>query len=476
MPESYNYFKEDVKEFIIDKLPLNSKILDIGPGIGTYSQLLRDVGYKMDAIEIFKPYIKKFNLEDKYDNVYHGDILDLKIKNLDYDFYILGDVLEHIKVNRAKKLINDIVNSGKHCLVAIPYSMEQGEVNGNKYETHHQPDLTKELMKKRYPKLTHLFSNPQYGYYINKELDPNRVDRAYVLHCNENYAGVAAMCAKSIKKHSDYPIIVYLVDSDKYIDVDGVSTYKWEAKVNPIHNYNVTENGNYYIDRNDSSLYDLLIQKPLIVKHALDNFARCVAYIDCDSIATKYVDNIFDYESEHPMFAEGPFDYLHINGRGGAWERSDLSTTLEHPVCEIFKIDQYRRLDKRYRNSGYFLVNTLHKKFLNEWYWMCINPTILSNPTYYCPFHEEGTLNPLLWDKHIYDGLPLIYVNIVNDKDTIDEVNKIDFDGIDQDLGSNYIHNNWFKVPGNKNRLLFYHGEKRPKVMGEMIEKLGKLN
>jgi hypothetical protein len=107
---------------------------------------------------------------------------------------------------------------------------------------------------------------------------------------------------------------------------------------------------------------------------------------------------------------------------------------------------------------------------------MCINPTILSNPTYYCPFHEEGTLNPLLWDKHIYDGLPLIYVNIVNDKDTIDEVNKIDFDGIDQDLGSNYIHNNWFKVPGNKNRLLFYHGEKRPKVMGEMIEKLGKLN
>ena len=55
MPESYNYFKNDVKEFIIDKLPLNSKILDIGPGVGTYSKLLRDAGYKIDAIEIFKP-------------------------------------------------------------------------------------------------------------------------------------------------------------------------------------------------------------------------------------------------------------------------------------------------------------------------------------------------------------------------------------------------------------------------------------
>ena len=48
--------------------------------------------------------------------------------------------------------------------------MEQGEVYGNKYETHQQTDLTKELMLERYPQLSHLFSNHNYGYYVNKGL------------------------------------------------------------------------------------------------------------------------------------------------------------------------------------------------------------------------------------------------------------------------------------------------------------------
>ena len=170
MPESFNYFKEDVKDYIVRRIPSEAKILDVGPGVGTYSDLLRDVGYKMDAIEIFGPYIEKYDLESKYDTVVEGDVLDLKINHLDYNFYILGDVLEHIKVDKAKRLIDDIINSGAHCLVAIPYTMEQGEVFGNKYETHQQTDLTKELMLERYPQLSHLFSNHNYGYYINKGL------------------------------------------------------------------------------------------------------------------------------------------------------------------------------------------------------------------------------------------------------------------------------------------------------------------
>jgi len=302
------------------------------------------------------------------------------------------------------------------------------------------------------------------------------VNKAYILHCNENYIDVATMCAKSIQKYSNHLIIVYVINSTKQIPLDRVITFPWKNDATTEIDYLNEENGNYYINRNDSSLYNLLIQKPLIAQDALKRYAKTIAYIDCDSIATKYVDNIFNYESKYPMFAEGPFDYLHFNGRGGAWDRDNLSTTLEHPICEIFKIDQYRRLDKRYRNTGYFVVNQSHIPFLKEWYEMCINPIILENPTYYCPYHEEGTLNPLLWDKHIYEGLPLIYVNVLNDKDTIDEVEKINFDGVDQDLGSNYLHDNWFKVPGSKDRLLFYHGEKRPEIMEKMIKKLGNLN
>ena len=47
------------------------------------------------------------------------------------------------------------------------------------------------------------------------------------------------------------------------------------------------------------------------------------------------------------------YDYLLINGRGGAASRKDLSTTLEHPACELFNVNQYVR--QKYRQTGYFV-------------------------------------------------------------------------------------------------------------------------
>ena len=72
------------------------------PGLGTYSDLLRSLGYRMDAVEIYSPYIDKYGLRAKYDNVYCKDILEFDFSQ--YDFIILGDVLEHIlyKLERLK--------------------------------------------------------------------------------------------------------------------------------------------------------------------------------------------------------------------------------------------------------------------------------------------------------------------------------------------------------------------------------------
>tara|TARA_R110000744_G_scaffold288_2_gene1118 strand:+ start:296 stop:1723 length:1428 start_codon:yes stop_codon:yes gene_type:complete len=474
MPKSYQFYKHEIRDFIVENLPMGSKILDVGPGVGTYSNLLSSCGYQMDCIEIFEPYIKEYNLKEKYENVIHGNILDLNLKGLDYDFIILGDVLEHINIKDAQSLIEGLTSVGIPCLVAIPYEMEQEESHGNIYETHLQPDLTHPIMIERYPDLVRVIFNKYYGYYVSKEFD-KRQDKAYVLHCNKKYFKIASLCAQSIRQHSDIPIFIYLINSNLKVKVKDVTTINWKIPIKDPNKYISKSNGNFYIDRSDNDVYNLLIQKPLIVKDVINKYARAVAYIDSDSVATKYVDNIFNYESDTPMFAEGPFDYLIINGRGGADERSNLSTTLEHPVCELFNIDQYRRLDKRYRNSGYFVVNTNHKSFLDEWYWMCINPIILKEPHYFCPFHEEGTLNPLLWDKHIYTGLPLIYVNVINNKDTIKEVNNINLYGENKeysDLGDNYVNDNWFKIPGSKDRLLFYHGEKRVNEINKMIKKL----
>ena len=118
MPYSFEFFKNDVTNWVKDNIPTHKRVLDVGPGVGTYSNLLRESGYHIDAVEIYEPYIAKYDLLEKYDNVYVEDILNFSIK--DYDFIILGDVLEHIPEKEAVDLIEKIIDLGKECLVAVP--------------------------------------------------------------------------------------------------------------------------------------------------------------------------------------------------------------------------------------------------------------------------------------------------------------------------------------------------------------------
>ena len=165
MPYSYSLFKDQVRDHIVDNFPKHTKFLDVGAGSGTYGRMLKPHYEKVDALEIFPEYIKMFKLEEVYNKIHIGDILEFSF--LEYDYIIMGDILEHLSIKDAKELIKKITHSGKKCLVAIPYTMEQGEVNGNIYETHLQPDLTHEVFLFRYPMMKELYRNHEYGYYIN---------------------------------------------------------------------------------------------------------------------------------------------------------------------------------------------------------------------------------------------------------------------------------------------------------------------
>ena len=224
--------------------------------------------------------------------------------------------------------------------------------------------------------------------------------------------------------------------------------------------------------RSSSEINNILIQKPLIAKHAIENFADVVAYVDSDSIATPYVENIFNYYNSdeiYPYFTQGIYDFLHYNGRGGAMDPNDLSTTLEHPMSELFRLNQYNRINHFYRQTGYFVAGKNNIDFLQEWYWMCNHPTVLKDTSFYAPFHEETVLNPLLWDREFYNGLPLVYVN--GTLETIDEIySNLEFTGKTQNVRQ------WLKLPAKKEELLFFHGEKRIDIMNKMIIKIKQLN
>jgi len=165
MPYSYDYFKIEVGKHLVKSFPPSTKILDVGAGSGKYGAMLRFWFNDIDALEIFEPYIEQFKLNEIYNNVHIGNIIDFDISI--YDYIIMGDILEHLSVENAHDLLSKIHLLGKKCLVAIPYTMEQGEVNGNIYEKHLQSDLTHDVFLFRYPMMKELYRNHEYGYYIN---------------------------------------------------------------------------------------------------------------------------------------------------------------------------------------------------------------------------------------------------------------------------------------------------------------------
>jgi cyclopropane fatty-acyl-phospholipid synthase-like methyltransferase len=165
MPYSYSKYKKEVQQLILQHIKPDSVILDVGAGSGSYADLLYPY-YSIDGIEIFENYISMFYLETKYKNVIRGNILDYDFDV--YDFLIMGDVLEHMTVEDAQWILKKIEENGQSVLVAVPYMFEQGEEYGNKHETHLQPDLTPELMAKRYPHLKLVYGDSNYGYYVNQ--------------------------------------------------------------------------------------------------------------------------------------------------------------------------------------------------------------------------------------------------------------------------------------------------------------------
>jgi len=168
MPYSTGYFKTETKDYILKNYPKDVRILDVGAGCGTYSDLLKPLGYtNIDCVEVFPEYVSQFNLKEKYNNVFIGDITKLTLDFNNYDLIIFGDVLEHITLSESKKLLEKI--NEKSILIGIPFESPQGEHFGNIYETHLQPDLTLINFIEEYRGFHPISVRFDYGIFINKQ-------------------------------------------------------------------------------------------------------------------------------------------------------------------------------------------------------------------------------------------------------------------------------------------------------------------
>lgn len=145
MPYSSESGKQYIKD-VVKKLQPQS-ILDIGAGSGTYRELLKDDCAPKafwHGVEIWRPYIEKFDLFNRYDVVTIADACEYDFPR-EYDLCILGDVLEHMEKDKAVALFAKMRKICKTVIVSIPVGhYPQDEFEGNPYERHVTDNWTKE--------------------------------------------------------------------------------------------------------------------------------------------------------------------------------------------------------------------------------------------------------------------------------------------------------------------------------------------
>ena len=160
---SYYFGKDIVCAWIRKNFSAGTEILDVGACDGIWRQLLPE--YTMDAVEIHGPNADRLH---GYRKVFRRDVDGLDYEH--YDLIIFGDVIEHMDVPTAQKVLKYASERCKDMIVAVPFEYPQGELYGNPWERHLQADLTPKIFAERYPDLEVLHdTGARYCFYHKKQ-------------------------------------------------------------------------------------------------------------------------------------------------------------------------------------------------------------------------------------------------------------------------------------------------------------------
>lgn len=142
---SYSVGKDYVVGWIREHFNTSSTILDVGACDGKWRRYLPEY-VNMDAVEIFEPNYER--IKPMYRHAFHKDIAEMEYDW--YDLIIFGDVIEHMDVPKAQKVLEYAKPRCRDMIVAVPFLYIQDEIYGNPWERHIQEELTAELFNERY--------------------------------------------------------------------------------------------------------------------------------------------------------------------------------------------------------------------------------------------------------------------------------------------------------------------------------------
>ena len=143
--------KDWVEDFYREHKDEVNSVLDVGCGRGIWAGCLKSVKPQAiwHGIEIWRPYVVKYkkNLDRLYDKIFVEDAINFNYDR-GYDFIIMGDVLEHMTLDNAKKVVKNAINHSKYICASMPLGNDPHPAeHGNPYQEHVTNYWTLEKMK-----------------------------------------------------------------------------------------------------------------------------------------------------------------------------------------------------------------------------------------------------------------------------------------------------------------------------------------
>lgn len=184
MPFSSNDGKQYIRN-ILSRVR-RDKILDVGVGSGTYAKMLPDSQFT--GIEIWEPYVERFNLKALYKDLIIEDARKVDYSALGhFDVAIAGDVLEHMTEDEAKALVDNLKKICDTLIISIPIGhYPQGESEGNPHEQHVVDDWSDERVRS-------VFGDPKWGV----------VDGEIGVYCWSDQKIMPKICVYTITKNEE---------------------------------------------------------------------------------------------------------------------------------------------------------------------------------------------------------------------------------------------------------------------------------
>src|SRR5690606_6741351 len=214
MPFSSTSGKKYIKQVVEQLNP--KRILDIGAGCGTYSNLCRRPGQHWTGIEIWGPYIDKYGLSSLYDIIIEFDAR--KWLPLDrWDLAFAGDILEHMTREEAKNLLDKLRTIADTVIVSIPLGYyPQDTYDGNPYEKHVVDHWTDADVRQWLGEPTRSHIDNEIGVYIYSKKAIAMKIAVYAIAKNE--AHFIKRFANSVKQ-ADYIVFADTGSDDNTLEV-----------------------------------------------------------------------------------------------------------------------------------------------------------------------------------------------------------------------------------------------------------------